>query len=78
MTDHLKAINTNLSNFTLRKIIGWRGVLLPFTTWIVAGTYEKSISAYYYSVSGVILTGVIAILGVFLISYRGYQKKYAK
>jgi len=74
MTDHLKAINTNLSNFTLRKIIGWRGVLLPFTTWIVSGTFEKSISAHYYSVSGVILTSVIAILGVFLISYRRHQK----
>ena len=79
MTDQdYKGINTNLSYFTLRKIIGWLGLLLPWTIWIVSGTYEKSISAYYYTVSGVIFTSVIAILGVFLISYRGYQKQDEK
>ncbi len=75
---HLKAINTNLSYFTLRKIIGWCGLLLPWVTWIVSGNYETSISAYYYTVSGVVFTSVITILGVFLISYRGYQRKDEK
>ncbi|HKK39068.1 MAG TPA: hypothetical protein VJ949_06605 [Cryomorphaceae bacterium] len=70
----LRAINTNLSYFTLRKLIGWLGLLLPWAVWAIAGSNENSISDYYYTVSGVLFTSVLTLVGAFLISYRGYDK----
>ena len=74
----LKAVNTNLSYFTLRKIIGWSGLLLPWVVWLLAWSYEPSVSDYYYTQAGVLFTSVITLVGVFLISYRGYEKKDEK
>jgi len=71
----LRAVNTNLSYFTLRKLIGWLGLLLPWAVWVIAGTNEDSISDYYYTISGVLFTSVLTLVGAFLISYRGYDKK---
>lgn len=68
-----KGLNTNLSYFTLRKIIGWSGLLLPWLVWLIAWSYEDSISDYYYTRSGVLFTSVITLMGAFLISYRGYN-----
>jgi len=34
----------------------------------------SSISHYYYSVSGIIFTSLLMLIGVFLASYRGYDK----
>lgn len=48
----VRGINTNLSYFTLRKVIGWSGLLLPWLAWIVAWSYQSSISDYYYTRSG--------------------------
>ena len=71
-------MNTNLSYFTLRKIIGWSGLLLPWLVWLIAWTFEPSISDYYYTRSGVLFTSVLTLVGAFLISYRGYEKKDEK
>lgn len=71
----IKGVNTNLSYLTLRKIIGWCGLLLPWAVWVIAWSYQPSISDYYYTVSGVLFTSVISVLGFFLIAYRGYDKE---
>ncbi len=73
-----RGVNTNLSYFTLRKVIGWCGMLLPWVTWGVAWSYENSLSAYYYTRSNIILTSILVLCGVFLISYRGYEQKDEK
>ena len=65
----------NLSHLTLRKLIGWLGLLLPFLVWLLAWSYEPSISDYYYTESGVLFIAVCSLMGAFLISYRGYKKK---
>jgi hypothetical protein len=70
----LKAVNTNLSYFTLRKMIGWLGLLLPWTVWIISWSNQDSISDYYYTSAGVLFTSVLSLVGAFLISYRGYDK----
>ncbi len=69
-----RSVNTNLSYFTLRKIIGWSGLLLPWAIWLVDWSYQPSISDYYYTTSGVLFTSVITLVGAFLISYRGYEQ----
>ena len=69
------AVNTNLSYFRVRKIIGYLGALLPYLVAGAAREWLPSISDYYYSVSTLIFTGVLILTGVFLISYRGYQKE---
>jgi hypothetical protein len=72
---NLRAVNTNLSYFTLRKLIGWLGLVLPWAVWIIAWCDQDSISDYYYTRSGVLFTSVLTLVGTFLISYRGYDKK---
>ncbi len=69
------AINTNLSYFRIRKIIGYLGALLPYMVAGAAREWLPSISDYYYSVSTLIFTGTLILTGIFLISYRGYQAK---
>lgn len=65
--------------YTLRKLIGAAGILLPFL--LVAGKLifnnslqiEYSISDYYDNgTAGDILVGVLFALAFFLVSYRGY------
>jgi hypothetical protein len=70
-----RAVNTNISYFTLRKLIGWLGLLLPWAVWIIAQSREDSVSDYYYTQSGVLFTSVLTLVGAFLITYRGYEKK---
>ncbi len=70
----MNAINTNLSYFRLRKIIGYLGVSLPVTTPLFAWEYLASISHAYYTTSTVLFTSTLTLTGVFLMSYRGYGK----
>ena len=65
----------NLSYITLRKLIGWLGLLLPLLVYMIELRYEPSISDYYYTKSGVLFTSVTTLLGAFLISYKGYKQK---
>jgi len=69
----IRAINTNLSYFRIRKIIGILGVSLPAFAPLIAQEYLSTISYYYYTISGVLFTSVLILCGVFLISYRGYE-----
>lgn len=69
-----------ISYLTLRKTIGWLGILLPFT--LIAGNYFigschiilGSISQYYFSATGDIFVAILCAVGLFLICYRGYTK----
>jgi hypothetical protein len=72
-----------ISYLTLRKAIGGIGFALPFMLVIgnvlfllVRGEVPglgDSISGYYYTVMGGVLVGSLCAIGVFLLSYRGYD-----
>lgn len=69
-----------LSYLDLRKAIGIIGVALPFVLIIGKVLFqspgiEASISAYYYTVMRNVFVGALCAMGVFLMSYRGYERK---
>lgn len=68
-----------LSYLGLRRAIGILGVGLPLA--LVIGKIilespgiEPSISDYYYTVMGNVFVGTLCAIGVFLMSYRGYER----
>lgn len=68
-----------LSYLTLRKAVGIIGMALPFVLVIGRILLEKpgilsSISSYYHSVMGDVFVGSLCAIGVFLLSYRGYER----
>lgn len=79
-------INTNgaasslvFSYLALRRAIGILGIGLPFV--LVIGTLvlqgsglEPSISNYYYTIMRNVLVGTLCAIGVFLMSYHGYER----
>jgi len=70
-----RGVNTNLSYLSLRKLIGYLGLFLPFIVWAMAWKYDSSISHYFYTRAGVVFTSVLTLCGAFLISYRGYARE---
>ncbi|MHB1434103.1 MAG: hypothetical protein ACYCVZ_18555 [Streptosporangiaceae bacterium] len=67
-----------ISYLTLRKAIGWIGVLLPIV--LIAGqvaffarVIPGSVSDYYYTHMRNIFVGSLCAIGVFLLSYEGYD-----
>ncbi|HVN59143.1 MAG TPA: hypothetical protein VMT63_12665 [Bacteroidales bacterium] len=67
------------SYMSLRKAVGWIGILLPFVLMIGlialfrgCGTLD-SISLYYYSRMRNVLVGALCGIGFFLFFYRGYD-----
>ena len=69
-----------ISYLTLRKAIGWLGLLMPIVVRWGAKLLEKipshdSISAYYYTSMRDVFVGVLAAIGVFLFCYRGPDKQ---
>lgn len=68
-----------ISYLTLRKAIGWLGVLLPamllFTNMVLNGCccLLPSISHYYYTPAGDVFVGILIAVGIFLLSYKGYE-----
>src|SRR5690606_11597741 len=79
----LKEIHNELvfSYLTLRNLIGFSGMLLPvilvFTTAIGENDpiIAYSISDYYYTSNGDVLVVLLCVLGVFLLTYKGYTWK---
>lgn len=68
-------LRLNTTPLKLRKYLGILGILLPFI--LVSGNrfeIEPSISHYYYTGMSVIFTGILFSFGLFLFSYRGYDK----
>ena len=91
MTNRIKTIIDNVSEsvkadpelisfLTLRKAVGWLGVLLPFS--LILGSVwfgqcqgvQPSISHYYFTNMREIFVGVLCAVGLFLFSYRGYSR----
>lgn len=70
-----------ISYLSLRKAVGIIGLLLPIIlvlgNWVIfhTNTIEDSISYYYYTGVRGVLVGILWTIGVFLLSYRGYEKK---
>lgn len=72
--------NFIISYLTLRKLIGILGMLLPFACLLggslfLNGPVLDSISAYYHSNIRDILTGLLVGASLFLLSYRGYERR---
>ena len=70
-----------ISYLTLRSIVGILGLAFPFLLafgqMIVTGRFaiERSISAYYHTEMGDVFVGTLCVIGFFLLSYRGYERK---
>lgn len=70
-----------ISYLTLRRCVGWLGILLPFVLSIGnrllfgAEWTEDSISAYYGTEMRNVFVGVLCAIGLFLFSYKGYESK---
>jgi hypothetical protein len=69
-----------ISFLTLRRAIGFLGIFLPAI--LLVGTIfigkctqiQDSISHYYYTIMGDVFVGILCMVAIFLISYRGYDK----
>lgn len=75
-----------ISHLTLRKLLGFLGVLLPIIlvggVWILnelsgkrEDVFQPSISHYYYTVMGDVFVAVVAAFGLFLFTYKGYDSE---
>ena len=67
--------NALTSYITLRRLVGFFGITLPFVlpigTWIRSGTiFESSLSAYYYTEMRDVFVGTMWAFGVFLLAYQ--------
>jgi len=81
-TDRQKEHDNGLvvSYATLRNLIGFGGMLLPFALMFFTKKandvfVEPSISDYYYTKNGDILVVLLSVLCVFLFTYNGYNWK---
>jgi len=76
-----------ISYLSLRRAIGFIGLLLPFVLALVKIALvfvhvccdqpgiETSISAYYYTRLGNVFVGSLCAIGIFLLSYRGFDRR---
>ncbi len=69
-----------ISYLNLRKAVGIIGISFPFV--LVVGKWlagypgiQSSISAYYHTVMRDVFVGILCAIGVFLFSYRGYDRR---
>jgi hypothetical protein len=66
-----------MSYLTQRLLIGVLAVLLPvvvfFVNWAIGYGFQPSISGYYYTPMRNIFVGTLCAIGVFLVSYDGYD-----
>ncbi len=72
-----------ISYLELRKAIGYLGIALPFVVAIGALLLQGlgiqgSISSYYHTKMHDVFVGILCAIGVFLGSYRGYDRKDAR
>ncbi len=69
-----------ISYMTIRKTIGFLGILLPAIlllgnfTLAKCHSIENSISHYYYTTMGDVFVGILCAVALFLIAYKGYDK----
>jgi len=66
-----------MSYLLMRVVIGVIAVLLPFTlilvNWAIGHGFAASMSGYYYTPMRNIFVGSLCAIGVFLVSYDGYD-----
>jgi hypothetical protein len=66
-----------MSYLLMRVLIGVIAVLLPFAlilaNWIIGHGVQSSVSGYYYTPMRNLFVGSLCAIGVFLISYDGYD-----
>lgn len=67
-----------ISYLTLRKFIGFLGMGLPFILliggwWDFGEGIQSSVSAYYHTGMRNAFVGILFALGVFLMTYKGYD-----
>ena len=68
-----------ISYNTLRKSVGWLGILLPAA--MLTGNFlfsschaiQDSNSHYYYTITGNLFTGILCAVALFLIVYKGFD-----
>lgn len=71
----------SISYLSLRKSIGVLGlalpIVLPLGAWLLfdAQSLEDSISDYYHTGMRNIFVGILCAIGVFLFSYKGFERK---
>lgn len=68
-----------LSYLTLRRAVGFLGLLLPFVlaigNWLLfGGGLQQSVSNYFYTGMRGVLVGALCAIGAFLLAYRGYDR----
>jgi hypothetical protein len=71
-----------INYLTLRKYIGILGIGLPVILVIglailtnSIGIFQDAISSYYYTPMRNLFVGILVAVGVFLLTYKGYEKK---
>ena len=80
MEDFKHSQSLTLSYLTLRMLLGYIGLLLPFALPLTncffgsSNTFQPSVSHYYYSVAHIVFVGTLCFLGCFLICYKGKVK----
>ncbi|MCX6334237.1 MAG: DUF998 domain-containing protein [Bacteroidia bacterium] len=80
MKSNAEYIDHTYSYLSLRKTVGWIGILLPFVlplgAIVVFGedTIRKNLSVYYYSGMRDVFVGALCAIALFLFFYKGYDK----
>lgn len=72
----------HIDNEPVRRFVGVAGLLLPIILLVAVvlrpttglDTFLNSLSAYYYTSAIMVLEGILLVLGVFLLTYKGYPK----
>lgn len=68
-----------LNYLTIRKIVGWLGILLPIILALACLLYpgcdiiQPSISDYHNTLSRDVFVGLLCAISLFLFSYKGYE-----
>jgi hypothetical protein len=67
-----------MSYLLMRLLIGVIAVLLPFTlilvNWVIGHGFQSSMSGYYYTPMRNLFVGALCAIGVFLVTYDGYDR----
>lgn len=81
MPDDTSKTSLLISFLTLRKAVGFLGIFLPAV--LLTGTFLFSqcrivlntVSHYYFTVMGDVFVGIICAVALFLIAYKGYDRR---
>ena len=68
-----------LSYYRVRRALGILGIMLPLVLivggWLTNNRLEPSISDFYHTTMRDVFVGSLFAIGIFLISYKGYQRE---